>query len=116
MFLTIGQASRVRVAAVSPFAPVAFESVARSAGETNICSHRQPVLIGPMLNEFTRDTGIRTNAVYATKGLAERIKAKGAKQSSVIHAVKNDGVDITELRKKAGESVDMVGYKNDPGS
>ncbi len=114
MFLTIGQASRV--AAVSPFATVAFGSVAQSAGETNIYSHRQPVLIGPMLNEFTKDTGIKTNAVYATKGLAERIKAKGAKQSSVTQAVKNDSVDITELRKKAGESVDMVGYKNDPGS
>ena len=101
MFLAIGQASRV--AAVSLFAPVAFGSVAQAAGEANIYSHRQPVLIEPMLNEFTKNTGIKTNAAYATKGLAERIKAKGAKQSSVTPVVKNDNAEITELRKKAGE-------------
>ena len=47
------------------------------SGEVNIYSHRQPFLINPFLNKFTEETGIKTNVVYATKGLAQRLKAEG---------------------------------------
>ena len=45
--------------------------------EVNIYSHRQPFLINPFLEKFTKETGIKTNVVYATKGLAQRLKAEG---------------------------------------
>ena len=45
--------------------------------EVNIYSHRQPFLINPFLEKFTEETGIKTNIVYATKGLAQRLKAEG---------------------------------------
>ena len=45
--------------------------------EVNIYSHRQPFLINPFLEKFTAETGIETNVVYATKGLAQRLKAEG---------------------------------------
>ena len=45
--------------------------------EVNIYSHRQPFLINPFLDKFTEETGIKTNVVYATKGLAQRLKAEG---------------------------------------
>ena len=45
--------------------------------EVNIYSHRQPFLINPFLEKFTAETGIKTNVVYATKGLAQRLKAEG---------------------------------------
>ena len=45
--------------------------------EVNIYSHRQPFLINPFLEKFTQETGIKTNVVYATKGLAQRLKAEG---------------------------------------
>ena len=45
--------------------------------EVNIYSHRQPFLINPFLEKFTEETGIKTNVVYATKGLAQRLKAEG---------------------------------------
>ena len=45
--------------------------------EVNIYSHRQPFLINPFLEEFTKKTGIKTNVVYSTKGLAQRLKAEG---------------------------------------
>ena len=45
--------------------------------EVNIYSHRQPFLINPFLEKFTEATGIKTNVVYATKGLAQRLKAEG---------------------------------------
>lgn len=46
-------------------------------GEVNIYSYRQPYLIEPLLEAFTKETGIKTNIVYASKGLGERIKAEG---------------------------------------
>ncbi len=45
--------------------------------EINIYSHRQPFLIKPFLKAFTERTGIKTNVVYSTKGLAQRLKAEG---------------------------------------
>ena len=45
--------------------------------EINIYSHRQPFLINPFLEIFTKDTGIKTNVVYSKKGLAQRLKAEG---------------------------------------
>lgn len=43
----------------------------------NIYSYRQPGLIKPLLDEFTKDTGITTKIIFAKKGLAERIAAEG---------------------------------------
>ena len=48
-----------------------------SDAEVNIYSHRQPFLINPFLEEFSKQTGIKTNVVYSTKGLAQRLKAEG---------------------------------------
>ena len=43
----------------------------------NIYSYRQPELIAPLLDEFTKQTGIKTKLLYLGKGLLERIKAEG---------------------------------------
>ncbi|MBQ4798499.1 extracellular solute-binding protein [Pseudoalteromonas sp. MMG006] len=43
----------------------------------NIYSFRQPFLIQPILNDFTKQTGIKTNVVFAKKGLIERVKREG---------------------------------------
>ena len=51
---------------------------AHAAGEVNLYSYRQPFLIEPMLKEFTRQTGIEVNVVFANKGMVEKIKAAGA--------------------------------------
>ena len=45
--------------------------------EINIYSHRQPFLIQPFLDEFTKATGIRTNVLYSPKGLAQRLRSEG---------------------------------------
>ena len=52
-----------------------FQSIL--ADEVNIYSHRQPFLINPFLKVFTQETGIETNVVYSTKGLAHRLRAEG---------------------------------------
>tara|TARA_A100001015_G_scaffold315008_1_gene425817 strand:- start:176 stop:1171 length:996 start_codon:yes stop_codon:yes gene_type:complete len=48
-----------------------------SAQELNVYSHRQPFLIEPFLQEFTKKTGVKINVVYASKGLAQRLKSEG---------------------------------------
>ncbi len=50
---------------------------AEAPGEVNIYSYRQPYLIEPLLKEFTQETGIKVNVIFAEKGLIERIQAEG---------------------------------------
>ncbi len=51
---------------------------AASAAEVNLYSYRQPFLMNPLLNAFTKETGIKVNMVYLKKGMLERLKAEGA--------------------------------------
>ncbi|WP_348708581.1 Fe(3+) ABC transporter substrate-binding protein [uncultured Pseudoalteromonas sp.] len=48
-----------------------------AADVVNIYSFRQPFLIQPILDDFTKQTGIKTNVVFAKKGLIERVKREG---------------------------------------
>ncbi|MGE0230816.1 MAG: Fe(3+) ABC transporter substrate-binding protein [Flavobacteriaceae bacterium] len=48
------------------------------AAEVNIYSYRQPELIQPVLDAFTKETGIETNVLFLDKGLEQRIKSEGA--------------------------------------
>ena len=66
---------------------------AATAAEVNIYSYRQPQLINPILAEFTKKTGIKTNVVFAKKGLVERLKAEG--QNSPADLILT--VDISRL-------------------
>ena len=47
------------------------------ADEVNIYSHRQKFLLEPFLQAFEQETGIKTNVLYASKGLAQRLAAEG---------------------------------------
>ncbi len=59
-------------------AVTAGSSAAWANGEVNIYSYRQPELIKPLLDAFTKETGITTNVLFLDKGLVERIRAEGA--------------------------------------
>jgi len=48
------------------------------AAEVNVYSYRQPYLIDPLFDAFTKATGIKVNTVYAQSGLIERLKNEGA--------------------------------------
>ncbi len=54
-----------------------FASCRDAAGEVNIYSYREPGLINPLLAAFTKETGIKTNVVFASNGLIERLAAEG---------------------------------------
>lgn len=47
-------------------------------GEVNVYSYRQPELIQPLVDAFTKETGITANVLFLDKGLVERISAEGA--------------------------------------
>ena len=59
-------------------AVMAITSQGLAADEVNLYSYRQPFLIEPILEEFTRETGITVNVVFAEKGMVEKIKSAGA--------------------------------------
>ena len=68
-----------------------------AAAELNIYSHRQQFLLQPFLDAFSAETGITANVVYASKGLAQRLKAEGeASPADVILTV-----DIARLAEYA---------------
>ena len=70
-------------------------------GEINIYSHRQPYLIEPFLKEFTKRTKIKTNVVFASKGLAQRLQAEG--EASPADLVLT--VDISRLKQYADKGL-----------
>jgi iron(III) transport system substrate-binding protein len=47
------------------------------AESVNIYSFRQPFLIEPILEQFTKETGIETKVVFAKSGLIQRLKREG---------------------------------------
>ncbi len=50
----------------------------------NLYSYRQPFLIKPILKAFTEKTGIKTNVVFAKKGMLEKIKATPGAADAVL--------------------------------
>ena len=82
-----------------------FVSVAQTTGahsaEINVYSHRQPFLINPFLRAFTEKTNIKTNVVFASKGLVQRLLAEGAASPADVVLT----VDIGRLRQYADKEL-----------
>ncbi|GLX77809.1 iron ABC transporter substrate-binding protein [Thalassotalea insulae] len=47
------------------------------AEEVNVYSYRQPFLVKPLFDVFTKQSGIKVNVVFAKKGMAERLMREG---------------------------------------
>jgi len=54
-----------------------FFSSHAQAKEVNVYSYRQPFLVQPIFDEFTKKTNIKVNVVFAKKGLSERLAREG---------------------------------------
>ncbi len=57
--------------------PLTLASAAMAQDSVNIYSYREPGLIDPLLKAFTAKTGVKTNVVFASAGLNERLAAEG---------------------------------------
>ena len=62
-------------------------------GKVNIYTYRQPELIKPVLDEFTKETGIQTEVLFLDKGLEERIASE--RENSPADVIMT--VDISRL-------------------
>jgi iron(III) transport system substrate-binding protein len=57
---------------------LAGSGLSASAQEVlNVYTYREPGLIKPLLDEFTKETGIKVNTVFMSNGLEERIRTEG---------------------------------------
>ncbi|PKF62886.1 iron ABC transporter substrate-binding protein [Psychromonas sp. psych-6C06] len=52
-------------------------SLTAIAEEVNVYSFRQAFLIEPIMEKFTKETGVKVNILFAKKGLIERVKREG---------------------------------------
>ncbi len=76
---------------------VAGAGAVSAAEEVNIYSYRQPFLIKPFLDAFTKKTRIRVNVVFVSQGMVKKIESEGPN-------TKADGiltVDISRLKAHA---------------
>src|SRR5919106_6361129 len=83
------------------------------ANEVNVYTYREAQLIQPLLDAFTKDTGIKTNVVSASSGLEQRIKSEGANSPadvllSVDIARLQDAVDAGITQPINSEAVDKI--------
>lgn len=82
----------MRAAACTAVLAVTQSATAWASGEVNIYSYREPGLIKPMLEAFTKETGIKTNVVFATNGLIERLAAEGKNSPADVLLTNESGL------------------------
>ncbi|SIR06818.1 extracellular solute-binding protein [Bosea sp. TND4EK4] len=63
------------------------------AQSVNLYTTREPALLNPVLEAFTKDTGVKVNAVFLKDGLQERIRAEGANSPADLMLL----VDVGEI-------------------
>lgn len=64
--------------------------------EVNVYSYRQPFLVEPLFKQFTAQTGINVNVVFAKEGMVERLKREG-KYSPADILLTNDISRLVDL-------------------
>ena len=79
-----------------------FISNVVNAKSLNIYSHRQPYLLKPFIDAYTKKTGVQLNVVYSSKGLAQRLAAEGANSPADLILT----VDIARLYRY--EDLDLL--------
>jgi len=55
-----------------------------AADEVSLYTTREPKLIQPLLDAFTKESGIKVNTVFVKDGLLERVKAEGDKSPADV--------------------------------
>jgi iron(III) transport system substrate-binding protein len=76
-----------------------------AAQELNVYTTREPGLIQPLLEAFTRDTGIKVNSIFVRDGLAERVAAEGERSPADILMTVDFGELINLVEKGVTQPV-----------
>jgi iron(III) transport system substrate-binding protein len=72
---TISVAGRMILGAIAVGALVG--AAPAMSQELNLYTYREPGLIKPLIDEFTKETGIKVNTIFASSGLEERLRTEG---------------------------------------
>ena len=69
-----------------------------AAQEVNLYTTREPGLIQPLIDAFTKTTGIKVNSIFVKDGLAERVAAEGTRSPADLLMTVDIGalVDLVE--------------------
>lgn len=70
--------------AAAGFASLALTPALASAAEVTLYTTREPGLIQPLLDQYTKDSGVKVNTVFVKDGLIERIKTEGARSPADV--------------------------------
>ncbi|MCV2868569.1 Fe(3+) ABC transporter substrate-binding protein [Defluviimonas sp. WL0002] len=73
-----------------PLMAIALPALAQ---EVNVYSHRQPELVQPLFDAFTKETGIDVNVAFVDKGMVERLVSEGSRSPADLVMT----VDIARL-------------------
>ncbi|RQR26221.1 iron ABC transporter substrate-binding protein [Burkholderia sp. Bp9143] len=65
-------------------AAAAFAPLAHAAEEVSLYTTREPKLIQPLIDAFTKQSGVKVNTVFVKDGLLERVKAEGAQSPADV--------------------------------
>lgn len=105
--------TRMLAIAAASAISVCLPTIASAQGEVNLYTYREQKLIQPLLDAFTKETGIKVNVVSASSGLEQRIKTEGANspadvlltvdigrledavQAGITQPIKSDVIDKT---------------------
>ena len=82
-----------RLLASLAFAGTLVAGPAFAQGEVNLYTYRETKLIQPLLEAFSKDTGVKVNVISAANGLDQRIKTEGANSPADVLLT----VDISRL-------------------
>lgn len=94
-----------------------------AADALNIYTTREPGLIKPVLDEFTKETGIKVNTIFINNGLEERIRTEGENSPADLiltvdigrlQAAKDYGV-TQPVKSEALEKVIPAAYRDPEG-
>ena len=99
-----------RALAAALLAGISAPAFAQS-GEVNVYTTREPGLIQPLLDAFTKETGIKVNTIFVESGLAERVEAEGANSPADVMTVVDYGNLIDLVERGLTQPVDSARSK-----
>jgi iron(III) transport system substrate-binding protein len=97
------------IAVALPCGPAAADDTQ----EVNVYSYREPYLIEPLLKDFTKDTGIKVNVIFAQKGLIERIAAEGRNSPADVLLTSDVGNLMQAKEADIGQKVNSAALAAD---
>lgn len=78
---------------------------ASAGNEVNVYSYRQPYLVDPLFEAFTKKSGIKVNVIFAKTGLIERMAAEGRNSPADVLLTVDIGRLTSVVKKGVSQAV-----------